>query len=268
MTQRKTKGQTKVQAQSQEVLGTLRPASSSDATCGNDSAVQSRVRECVSGILRDLANNSARVRSLLFTHGNAQRKKDFIGSVDVLRAAGASEMPLFKALLHNIPLPKAYMMAACLTPLYTLAHWCIPFSLASPRQFFQAIMVAKTRMLANAAADSGRVEMYNAARDKLWKDYERNEDVPASHAPCILLALEEPYWSFTTYRTQIGESRASAMRYVPTAPAQVAVPTAYVDDLADAVTARKPLLATPPQQRHRDIVLTDDDLDNIFEEGE
>ena len=225
-------------------------------------AVQSGVRECASGILRDLANNSVRVRALLFTHGNTQRKKDFIASVDVLRAAGTAEAPLFKALLHNIPLPKAYMMAACLTPLYTLAHWCIPFSLASPRQFFQAIMVAKTRMLANAAVDSERVEMYNAARDKLWKDYERNEDVPASHAPHILLALEEPYWSFTTYRTQLGESRASAMRYVPVAPKQnTSAVLAEVDDLTGAVEARKPLLATPPQQRHKDIVLTDDDLD-------
>ena len=258
----------KATGQSPQAIGASRPAQASDASCNNTCAVQSGIRECDSGILRDLQSNSARVRALLFTHGNTQRKKDFIASVDVLRAAGASEAPLFKALLHNIPLPKAYMMAACLTPLYTIAHWCIPFSLASPRQFFQAIMVAKTRMLANAAADSGRVEMYTAARDKLWKDYERNEDVPASHAPCILLALEEPYWSFTTYRTQIGESRASAMRYVPTAPAQAVVPTAYVDDLADAVTVRKPLLATPPQQRHHNIVLTDDDLDNIFEEGE
>ena len=258
----------KATGQSPQALGALHPAQASTSARNNDSAMQSGVRECDNGILRDLANNSVRVRALLFTHGNTQRKKDFVASVDVLRAAGASEVPLFKALLHNIPLPKAYMMAACLTPLYTLAHWCIPFSLASPRQFFQAIMVAKTRMLANAAADAGHVEMYNAARDKLWKDYERNEDVPASHAPHILLALEEPYWSFTTYRTQIGESRASAMRYVPTAPAQAAVPTAYVDDLADAVTVRKPLLATPPQQRHRNIVLTDDDLDNIFEEGE
>lgn len=251
----------KATGQSPQALGTSCPSQASDASCSDDKAVQSGVRECASGILRDLANNSVRVRALLFTHGNTQRKKDFIASVDVLRVAGIAEAPLFKALLHNIPLPKAYMMAACLTPLYTLAHWCIPFSLASPRQFFQAIMVAKTRMLANAAVDSERTEMYNAARDKLWKDYERNEDVPASHAPRILLALEEPYWSFTTYRTQIGESRASAMRYVPTAPAQAVVPTAYVDDLTSAVEARKPLLATPPQQRHKDIVLTDDDLD-------
>lgn len=216
------------------------------------------------GILRDLQSNSARVRALLFTHGNVGRKKDFIENVAVLSVAGASEVPLFKALLHNIPLPKAYMMAACLTPLYTSAHWCIPFSLARPQQFFQAMMVAKTRMLANAAADPGRQEMYNAARDKLWKDYERNEEVPASHTPHVLLALGEPYWSFTTYRTQIGESRASAMRYVPTAPVQTPLPVAFVDDLSDAVTVRRPLLATSPQQRHYDIVLTDDDLDNIL----
>ena len=229
-------------------IGTVRPA----------------LRDSDSGILRDLQSNSARVRALLFTHGNTERKKDFVESVAVLSVAGASEVPLFKALLHNIPLPKAYMMAACLTPLYTLAHWCVPFSLAKPQQFFQAIMVAKTRMLANASADPGRIEMYNAARDKLWKDYERNEDVPASHAPCVLPALGEPYWSFTTYRTQVGESRASAMRYVPQAPEPSEAFIASADDLADAIAARKPLLATPPQQRHHDIVLTDDDLDNIL----
>lgn len=241
-----------------------RTVQASDAASDSTCAVQSGIRECDSRILCDLQNNAARVRALLFTHGNTARKKDFVASVDVLRVAGASEVPLFKALLHGIPLPKAYMMAACLTPLYTLAHWCIPFSLAKPQQFFQAIMVAKTRMLANASADAGRVEMYNATRDKLWKNFERNEEVPASHAPRILLALEEPYWAFTTYRTQIGESRSAAMRYIPMAPADEAHVLADVDDLAGEVQVRKPVLATPPQQRHYNIVLTDDDLDSIL----
>lgn len=234
------------------------------ASCDYDNSLRPRLSECDRGILHDLQSNSARVRALLFTHGNTERKKDFVESVAVLSVAGTSEVPLFKALLHGIPLPKAYMMAACLTPLYMLAHWCIPFSLAKPQQFFQAIMVAKTRMLANASADPGRIEMYNAARDKLWKDYVPNEAVPPSAFPRVLDALGEPYWSFTTYRTQVGESRAAAMRYVPVAPMVQEAFIASADDLSDAVSARRPILATSPQQRHYDVVLTDDDLDDIL----
>ena len=209
--------------------------------------------------LEDIHNHADKVRSVLL-HGTAEKKQQFITDLGVLNICGKCELAFFKALLYRITIPKAMTMAALQQPLYERTTYAVPFQYASPKTFFSSMYVAKTRLLADATGES-RMDMYQAARDKMWKEFTPNEAAPPAH---IFQAASIPYWCFTIYRTQVGEGKPRG--YFPEAPAIKREPTAFtLTDIGEELGFKDPprhILATKPCARKVVQIFTEEDLED------
>jgi len=209
--------------------------------------------------IEDIAAHADKVRSVLL-HGPKEQKQKFITDLGVLNICGLPERAFFKALLYNISMPKAITMAALQQPLYERTTYALPFQYASPKTFFSSMYVAKTRLLADATG-SNRTAMYQACRDKMWKEYTPNEMAPAA---TIFQAAEIPYWCFTIYRTQVGEGKPRG--YFPEQPQTPREPTAFtLEDIGEEVKIPEPrrhALATKPCMRKQPIIITEEDLED------
>lgn len=191
------------------------------------------------GWLEHCKEHASRLSKVII-YGNSKERIQCIEQLDLLRFASASELPMFKAFLLRTTQPKSYLIQSLKQPLYEERSYCIPFNLASPKSFFQACAVAKTRLLADAT-DAKRISMYNASRDKIWRSFTPNESATPAN---ILLACNIPYWSFLVTRTQYGEG-LSRMGKLPEPPKRIDNPVLDLPEDLGIMPARTPLGTSP-----------------------
>lgn len=199
-----------------------------------------------------LARNADNIKNLL-VYGNGKRKEEFINDTGLLGFASPSEYPLFKAMQIHTTLPKAYLIACLTQELYERKTYCVPFALATGKNFFNAFRVQKTRLLADATGESRR-QIYYAARDKVYSQYIPNE---FAEKPRILETIHLDYWSYSIVRTQQGEG-LSWRGEVPEPPK----PTASVVDHSEAfntIITKRNTLGTKPYKRTP--IITQEDLE-------